>query len=205
VLAELHRLRLRLPLLVIDAHDLSPWRVLYPDLVTPDETEAASLLADCGAPPARPARAQFFADHRHRLLEASRATTAAVTLDRDGVLLLDGDGPVYRTQTRTAGPENCSGAGDTFTAAMTIGLARGMSATEATQYGQLAANIVTAQSGTSVCTAAEIEQRVDARSGPMISHDALARRIADHRVAGRRGRADRGHQQRQGRSPAQRA
>ncbi|MBV9089945.1 MAG: D-glycero-beta-D-manno-heptose 1-phosphate adenylyltransferase [Mycobacteriaceae bacterium] len=186
VLAELNRLRPMLPLLVVDAHDLSPWRGLRADLIVPDEAESASLLADCGTPPAGSARAQFFANHRHRLLSASGATTAAVTLDRDGVLLLDGDKPAYRTHTRAARPQNCSGAGDTFTAAMTIGLARGMSAIEAAHYGQLAADVVTAQPGTSVCTAAELERRADPASGPLISHDELAHRTADHRLAGRR-------------------
>ncbi|MCW2654115.1 MAG: hldE [Mycobacterium sp.] len=186
VLAELHRWRLRLPLLVIDAHDLSPWRALCPDLITPDETEAAALLADCGAPPPGAARAQFFTDHRNRLFRGSGANTVAVTLDRDGVLLLDDDKPAYRTHTRAARPENCSGAGDTFTAAMTMGLVRGMSAPEATLYGQLAADTVTARPGTSVCSAAEIERRAHTVSGPLISHDELARRVADHRVAGQR-------------------
>ena len=179
-------MRLRLPLRVIDAHDLTPWRTLYPDLITPDEAEATALLRDGATVPTGPARAEFFAGHRRELLRTSGATIVAVTLDRDGVLLLDGDKPAFRTHTHPARPENCAGAGDTFTAAMTIGLVRGMSSAEATQYGQLAADIATAQPGTSVCTAPEVERRVDATAGPLISHGELARRITDHRLAGRR-------------------
>ena len=186
VLTELHRQRSRLPLLVVDAHDLLPWRVLRPDLVTPSQSEAVTLLAECGPPPPDNDRAGYFSRHRRRLFEATGASTLAVTLDSDGVLVIDRDQPVYRTRTRPAHEENCAGAGDTFIAAMTFGLLRGLSVYEAADYGQSAANVVTAQPGTSVCPAQALEQRSDLSDHRPLTHDELALRVALDRAAGRR-------------------
>jgi rfaE bifunctional protein nucleotidyltransferase chain/domain len=61
-----------------------------------------------------------------------------------------------------------------------------MSAEQATDYGQRAADVVTAQPGTSVCTKAELDERMVAAGGAPISSDELARRIARHRSAGHR-------------------
>ena len=186
VLAELHRQRSRLPLLVVDAHDLSRWRVLQPDLVTPSQSEAVALLAECGPPPPDKDRADYFIRHRRRLFEATGARTVAVTLDSDGVLVIDRDRPAYRTRTRPAHEENCAGAGDTFTAAMTFGLLRGLSLYEAADYGQSAANVVTQRPGTSVCPAEALEQRSDSTDHRPLTHDELALRVARDRAAGRR-------------------
>ena len=100
------------------------------------------------------------------------------------MLLLDGDLTGYRTATRQAQEEHCAGAGDTFTAAMTVGLLNGLSAADAVQYAQLAADVVTAQPGTSVCTEDELADRLAAANGVPTTQDDLIRRITGHRQSG---------------------
>ena len=186
VLDMLRRARTSLSLVVVDAHHLGRWRDLYPDVVTPNESEATALLLDCGAAPRGRSRIDFFGRHRHRLARATGADAVVVTLDGDGVLLLDGDRPAYHTQTRQAPAQNCAGAGDTFTAAMTVGLLAGLTRREAVDYAQSAADVVTAQPGTSVCSPDQIQHRFEPVNHPAISHDQLARRVAGHRSAGQR-------------------
>jgi rfaE bifunctional protein nucleotidyltransferase chain/domain/rfaE bifunctional protein kinase chain/domain len=184
VFAALDAVRHRLPLLVVDGHQLGAWRSVGPDVATPSAAEALALLPD--ANPDGQARADFFVAHRRQLAGATGAGTVVVTLDSEGVVLLDDDRPPYRTAAQRAPDENCAGAGDTFAAAMTVGLLQGMSAEQATDYGQRAADVVTAQPGTSVCTKAELDERMVAAGGAPISSDELARRIARHRSAGHR-------------------
>ena len=188
VLAAVAGARPALALLVVDGHDLTPWRSLRPDLVTPSAAEALALLFPRNQDVQRSglARADFFVEHRRALAQATGAAVVAVTLDCDGVLLLAGDQTGYRTVTRPAPEESCTGAGDTFTAAMTVGLLQGMSAVQAVEYAQLAADVVTAQPGTSVCTKAELEDRMSAAGGVPTAQDELIRRVIGHRRAGQR-------------------
>ncbi len=188
VMAAVAEARAALRLLVVDGHDLAPWRSLQPDLVTPSAAEALHLLspqhrdAQCSGE----ARADFFVEHRQHLAAATGAAVLAVTLDSDGVLLLGGDHTGYRTATRPAQEEHCAGAGDTFTAAVTVGLLEGMPADQAVQCAQLAADVVTAQPGTSVCSKTELADRMAAAAGLPTAQDELIRRIIGHREAGRR-------------------
>ena len=188
ILAAVAEAREALALLVVDSHDLTPWRSLRPDLVTPSAAEALGLLSPQSgeAPHHGETRADFFARRRYELKAATGAAVVAVTLDCDGVLLLDGDLTGYRTATRQAQEEHCAGAGDTFTAAMTVGLLNGLSAADAVQYAQLAADVVTARPGTSVCTKDELADRLAAANGVPTAQDDLIRRITGHRQAGRR-------------------
>ncbi|BBY07585.1 D-glycero-beta-D-manno-heptose 1-phosphate adenylyltransferase [Mycobacterium noviomagense] len=184
VFAAIDAIRDRLPLLVVDGHRLGAWRSVRPDVATPSAAESMALLPDAKAD--GQSRADFVVAHRGQLADATGAGTVVVTLDSEGVVLLDGDRPPYRTSARRAPEENCAGAGDTFAAAMTLGLLQGMSAEHATDYGQRAADIVTTQPGTSVCTKAELDERMVAESGAPISSDELARRVLRHRSAGDR-------------------
>ncbi|SFQ48688.1 rfaE bifunctional protein, domain I/rfaE bifunctional protein, domain II [Amycolatopsis arida] len=185
VAEALRGLRSELPLLVLDAHDPGRWRALRPDLVTPNAAEAAELLGT-DLPDGGDARVEFLDRHRDRLAEATGAAAVAVTLDRDGAVLLTGSQPVHRTWARPA-PENyTSGAGDTFVAAATVALAGGLPITTAVELAQAAADIVVHRPGTAVCTAAELEQRFGTYSSAALDHDHLAGVVAEHRAAGRR-------------------
>lgn len=180
---ELARLRDRLPLLVVDAHQPRRWARLRPDLVTPNAEEAAAVL---GAPIPRSPEEQleFLDERRGQLLERTGARAAAVTLDRDGAVLLDGDRPVHRTWARPAPDNHTAGAGDTFCAALTVARCAGLPAVVAVELAQAAADVVVHRPETAVCSVTDLAARLG--GGAVLDQDRLAALVAEHRAAGRR-------------------
>jgi len=171
-------------LLVVDAHDLSSWRALEPDVVTPNAAEAYRLLG--AAPDGHGRRAEVLVDAWPALHAATGARAVAVTLDRDGALLLREGGRPYRTSGRPAPERQASGAGDTFTAALAAGLATGLDLPTAMELGQAAADVVVQRFGTSVCSASDLLTRLGRPAAQVLDARALAERVAADRAAGRR-------------------
>ncbi|ROP66874.1 D-glycero-beta-D-manno-heptose 1-phosphate adenylyltransferase [Curtobacterium sp. PhB115] len=170
---------------VVDAHDLSRWAPLRPDLVTPNAGEAAALLGqELGT---GPDRASVVVDARTEVLARTGARAAVVTLDRDGTVLLEsGDDQGFRTRAVPASEQQASGAGDTFCAAATVALAVHASLRDAVAVAQAAADVVVREAGTSVCTAAALLDSVTAPAATVVDHDELAAAVAEARQAGRR-------------------
>ena len=171
--------------LVVDAHDLSSWRALEPDAVTPNAAEAYRLLGRT-SPDSNGRRAEALADAWPALHAATGAGAVAVTLDRDGALLLRDGAPPYRTWGRPAPERQASGAGDTFAAALTAGLATGLDLPTAMELGQAAADVVVQRFGTSVCSADDLLTRLRRPAAQVLDATALAERVAADRAAGRR-------------------
>ena len=169
---------------VLDAHDPGSWRWLGADVAIPNAQEAAALLGESlgtGRDRIRAAEASA-----HRLLHRSGARAVIVTLDRDGtVLLRDGEAPTV-TQAHPVSEKYASGAGDTFTAALTAALAVGAPLEEAARLAQLAADVAIERLGTSVCTADELDARTGAPAPAVLSADALAAALHRDREHGRR-------------------
>jgi rfaE bifunctional protein nucleotidyltransferase chain/domain/rfaE bifunctional protein kinase chain/domain len=177
-------------LLVVDAHDVGPWREASPDIVTPDFAEVERLLGARWSPRHDSSgdgasRREWVAAQRGRLFELSGACRAVVvTLDRDGATALPaGDEPAVETRAVPGPPQQASGAGDTFTAALTAALVTGSALAEATRFAQCAAEVVVASPGTSCCTC---EDLAIACRGVIDDHDRLAAIVAAHRRLGRR-------------------
>lgn len=168
------------PLVVVDAHDLRPWREIRPDLVTPNAGEAAGLLG--GVPVPMGGRAELFEGRRDELLAASGAKAAVVTLDHEGALLLSPGEPGYRTWADPVPESQASGAGDTFVAALCLGGAAGLPLTAAVELAQTAAGVVVRKNGTAVCTWAELAATLHREVA--LGHDELAEVVARHRESG---------------------
>ncbi|WIB75870.1 D-glycero-beta-D-manno-heptose 1-phosphate adenylyltransferase [Curtobacterium sp. MCPF17_002] len=198
---------------VVDAHDLTRWAALAPDLVTPNAGEAAALLGrelGVGAE-----RAAAVVEARRDVLDRTRARAAVVTLDRDGTVLLvrdaerdaeqDADQRAdqdaerdarpgaeqdadqgFRTRATPASEQQASGAGDTFCAAATVALAVRAPLRDAVSVAQAAADVVVREAGTSVCTAAALLDSVTAPAAAVVDHDELADAVHRARQAGRR-------------------
>jgi D-beta-D-heptose 7-phosphate kinase/D-beta-D-heptose 1-phosphate adenosyltransferase len=179
------RLRPDLPLLVLDAHDLVPWRAARPDLVTPNAAEAGRLLGT-DLPEGGEERVELLTETRTRLLERTGAEAAVVTLDRDGSLLLTAAGAGHRTWAVPAPESQASGAGDTFVAACCLGRASGLSLAGSLELAQAAADIVVGKDGTAVCDRAELALSVTKRHRAAVAQRELQRAVAAHRAAGRR-------------------
>ncbi|MDY1004418.1 D-glycero-beta-D-manno-heptose 1-phosphate adenylyltransferase [Curtobacterium sp. CFBP9011] len=173
---------------VVDAHDLTRWSALHPDLVTPNAGEAAALLGcDLGQ---GAERAGTVVAARDEVLAVTGARNAVVTLDRNGTVLLeDGAVPatdVHRTRATPASEQQASGAGDTFCAAASVALAVGTPVRDAVSFAQAAADVVVREAGTSVCTADALVASVSAPAETVVDHDQLADAVDEARRAGRR-------------------
>jgi D-beta-D-heptose 7-phosphate kinase/D-beta-D-heptose 1-phosphate adenosyltransferase len=175
------RVRDRLPLLVVDAHEPGRWASVRPDLVTPNVAEAATVL---GVPVPRDKPFEFLDEHRATLLDRTGAAAVVVTLDRDGAVLLDGELPAHRTWARPAPDNQTAGAGDTFCAALTVARCGGLPSVVAVELAQAAADVAVHRPATAVCTVADLADRLGA--GVALSADRLAELVAGHRAAGRR-------------------
>jgi D-beta-D-heptose 7-phosphate kinase/D-beta-D-heptose 1-phosphate adenosyltransferase len=172
---------------VVDAHDLSRWSALHPDLVTPNAGEAAALLGhDLGQ---GAGRADTVLAARDAVLAVTGARNAVVTLDRNGTVLLEADAPgteAHRTRATPASEQQASGAGDTFCAAASVALAVGTPVRDAVSFAQAAADVVVREAGTSVCTADALVASVAAPAETVVDHDQLADAVEEARRAGRR-------------------
>jgi D-beta-D-heptose 7-phosphate kinase / D-beta-D-heptose 1-phosphate adenosyltransferase len=174
------------PVLVVDAHDPVALAALRPTAVTPSFDEILALLPR----DLREAQGGDRADVVRRscavLHEATGAEIVAVTLDRDGTVVCERDRPSYRTWTRPAPHSRACGAGDSYTAGLTLALAAGASTTEAAEIAQAAAAVVTERDGTATCSADDLREHLSATTTPIMSAEALAERVAFHKRQGRR-------------------
>lgn len=136
--------------LVVDARRFGPWADVDADVVTPNASEAAELL---GAAAPHGDRFAWAAEHAEELSRATGARHTLVTLDRDGTVLIDHGRPGHMTHAHPAPEQNAVGAGDTFVAGLTLGLAAGLPIDEAADVGQAAADVVVQSPGTSICSA----------------------------------------------------
>lgn len=166
---------------VVDAHELALWAALEPDVVTPNDGETRALLGDTGAPQGD--RAEALLHVRERLFEASGARVVVATLDRDGSLTLARDGAEpHRTRAVPAPDHYATGAGDSFTAALTAAMAAGIALADAADLAQAAADVVVRKPGTASCAADELLRG----GGVLRSREEIAGYVSAQKAAGRR-------------------
>lgn len=174
--------------LVVDAHDGRRWAPMRPDLVTPNALEAGLLLGRPLAPGVP--RAEAVAASQDELLAAAGASSAVVTLDRDGTVALRPGVPPTRTRARIAPEHQASGAGDTFVAALATAVAVGASVDVGARFAQAAADVVTARPGTAVARLAEVERAIGDPGGGggtrFLDAPDLVDALAGRRAAGSR-------------------
>ncbi len=183
---RLERARRRMPLLVVDAHDLAPWAALRPEAVTPNLAEAALLLGEPA--PLRDRRKWAVVRHR-RLVDAAGGADVLVTLDVDGVVRLPADDtpPHWRGAAAPAPATSCNGAGDVFAAAWTAARAVGAAPDVALIVAQAAADVVVGRPIVATCSTGALTARLaDAAPGRLLSHHDLLTVLAEHRAAGHR-------------------
>lgn len=171
-------------LVVVDAHDTAAWAPVGPDLVTPNAQEAAHVLGTRLDP--RTDRAETVSSRRTELLAATNAAAVVVTLDRDGTVLLGGDGEDHRTWAKPATEQQASGAGDTFVASLTAARAAGLNLATSLDFAQAAADVVVHRPGTSVCTTADLTAHLQQVADTAIGVEDLVRRVGELRAAGKR-------------------
>lgn len=143
--------------LVVDSRRPGHFKTLRPSAVKPNYHEALRLL-DAAEPPRGPARADQLASLGAPLLTLTGADRVALTLDADGSVLFERGRPVVRTFARgnRATHTTSVGAGDTFTAALTLALAVGADSGVAAELASAAAGTVVGKPGTSRCDVGEL-------------------------------------------------
>jgi D-beta-D-heptose 7-phosphate kinase/D-beta-D-heptose 1-phosphate adenosyltransferase len=160
VLGSLRRLQAEQPkVLVVDAKHPTTYRDVGVTAVKPNYDEAVQLLG-IGRFDPHGRRADQLEAQGRRILSLLGAEVAAVTLDTEGAVLFERDGPPYRTYARPAFNARATGAGDTFSAALTLALAAGAGVPAAGELASAAAAIVVTSEGTAVCSQAALREAV---------------------------------------------
>jgi 6-phosphofructokinase 2 len=120
-------------------------------LLKPSLGELEILLARRLADPAEQEAAV------HELVSSGTAKLVAVTLGRDGALLATSGGTLRLAALKVIA-KSAVGAGDSFLAAMTLGLAQGRSAKDAFGYGMAAGAAAVLSAGTGLCRQEDVER-----------------------------------------------
>jgi D-beta-D-heptose 7-phosphate kinase/D-beta-D-heptose 1-phosphate adenosyltransferase len=144
---------------------------------------AAELL---GLDVAAPSRAAVAAERGDQLLDLLGARAAAVTLDGDGVVLVERGAEPYRIYARRVPSGQTAGAGDTFTVAFAAGLAAGGATPAAAELAAAAASVTVERPGTTACTAAELRDRLGGGAKVAADRVALSAELDRLRHLGRR-------------------
>lgn len=145
--------------LVVDAKNLTAYRVAQVTAVKPNYSQAMELLGNPVTSKWR-SRVEFITAQADYLLTLTSAQIVAATLDSEGAVILEQGQPPYVTPTQPACSSRTIGAGDTYTATLAAALATGTTTQTAADLAALAAAIVVSKDGTSTCTAQELYDRL---------------------------------------------
>ncbi|HEX2153985.1 MAG TPA: PfkB family carbohydrate kinase [Acidimicrobiia bacterium] len=164
---------------VVDSKDLGRFRRMRPTAVTSNYSEIVSLVG--AVPEAGSDRLAHLASLGPEIAASTGAAVAAVTVDADGVVVVDETGLTSHVPSAGRAADPCGG-GDTFTAAMSLGLAVGAAPLEAAGLASRAAAIVVARHGTAVCSLEQLRNGHDDKWCPDV--DTLVDIITRRRMAG---------------------
>lgn len=170
--------------LVADAKHLPNYRHVGVTAVKPNYGEVLKLLGTAGLD-GHESRADWITSQADRLLEITGAQIGAVTLDKDGAVIVERDSPPYRTYSKPRPNSRAVGAGDTFVSALTLALAAGAPTTSAAELASAAAGIIMAKEGTASCSNAELREHFAGGDKYIEDLERLATRIDFHRRQGR--------------------
>lgn len=174
-------------LLVVDAKDLSRYHGCGVTAAKPNFAQTARLLGLSEPPPAgADGRVALVLEHRERILDLTSAQIAAVTLDADGAVVLERRAEPYRTHVRRESDLRASGAGDTYTAALSLALAAGATTPIAAEIASAAAAAVVGTERTATCSSLALREYFSSEGKIAASLRELAARVELHRARGRR-------------------
>lgn len=156
IIDTIHQLQRHKPrVLIVDAKNLVQYQHLNVTAVKPNYQQTLNLLNQIEN--VNLCRIQYVKHNAKAILEKTGATIVAVTLDQEGVILLQRDRPPYQIRANPACPTQTIGAGDTFTAAFAIALTITNDSTIAAEIAAAAAAIVVQKPGTARCTLEELQ------------------------------------------------
>jgi D-beta-D-heptose 7-phosphate kinase/D-beta-D-heptose 1-phosphate adenosyltransferase len=143
--------------LIVDARDPRRFRRARPAICTPNFSESAPMLRPHPVPADRVSAVTASSE---RLLCETGASVVVVTLDRDGVIVLEHGRAPHHVRGDSV-VERCStGAGDTLIAALTLATVGGADAATAAEIAAAAAAVVVAKPDTATCSPSELRLRL---------------------------------------------
>lgn len=172
------------PHVIADGRDLRRLAPIQPAAVKPSFDEVTRLLGGAANAPAD--RMDWVSAHAGAILARAGARIAAVTLDREGAVVIERGRASYRTYARPARASRSTGSGDTFVAAFGLALAAGADTPEAAEIASAAAAVVVGKDGTAACSARELHELIAGGEKRLDDVAALRERVAAARGRGQR-------------------
>ncbi len=154
-------------LIVADSKQLANYRSVGITVAKPNYAQALQLLAQMdapGFPEETSTRCDRIAHYSDALLDCTGAKMVIVTLDADGALLLQRHAAPLHIPAKAAQCAFTTGAGDTFSSALTLALSAGATVAIAADLAATAAAIVVAKEGTAMCSATELHRQLEEES-----------------------------------------
>lgn len=137
-------------IITADSKQLSRFHDVHLTAVKPNYQEAVQLL-HLSTEEILKDRVNQIEHFGERIFDIVDTQIAAFTLDKGGAMLWTNHHQVYRTYTKLVTEANTIGAGDTYTAALTVGLASGAQLTEVAEFASAASSIAVNKIGTAPC------------------------------------------------------
>jgi D-beta-D-heptose 7-phosphate kinase/D-beta-D-heptose 1-phosphate adenosyltransferase len=186
VLAALEALQSDAPrVVVVDAKDLPAYRGLDPTAAKPNYGQVARLLGRFPATGTH--RVTDVTSAADALHEATGAQIVAVTLDRDGAVVLERGRPAHRTFAAGAPDARAAGAGDSYISAFALALASGAHTPAAAEIAAATAAVVVSRAATATCSAADLRASLSVASYKCLrDRTSLSRSVEALRRQGRR-------------------
>jgi D-beta-D-heptose 7-phosphate kinase / D-beta-D-heptose 1-phosphate adenosyltransferase len=159
---------------IIDSRRLSAYCSIQATAVKPNYDEALQLLH---LPRQTEARAAQIAPYADRLLAITGAELVVVTLDSEGAIGFTAQQSPFCTHVTSVPPNRTSGAGDTFTSALSLSLAAGAPASEAISLATTATAVAVQRPETirtTLCSAAALRQTLSVDAVPDLIHATAA-------------------------------
>ncbi len=172
-------------LVVVDSKGLSRHSFRNVSVITPNHLEAQKACAlETSRSQAVPIGADLEGVGR-RLLDRIGTRWVMMTVGAGGVLLFERDRPTVRIQAREVHNPDAVGAGDSFTAALSLALASGTEIVTAARIAVEAAAVAVSKRLTAAVEQQELLQRLSLQGEPEAT-DNLADRLERYRAEGRR-------------------
>ncbi|MDQ2742071.1 MAG: D-glycero-beta-D-manno-heptose 1-phosphate adenylyltransferase [Chloroflexota bacterium] len=186
LLARLRDLRRHHPCpLIVDSKDLRSFATAGATVVTPNHLEAR-LAVNWRFPHDEPHGTEGVEATGRALLDLLDSEYATVTMGQHGVMVVGREGPGVHLPSHPVPRVNDVGAGDSFTAAMSLALGVGAGMVDAARIGIVAAGISVSRPRTAAVQLGELLQRVSLTDGPgQPTAAALREHLDDERRRGR--------------------
>ncbi len=172
-------------LVVVDSKDLSRHSFRNVSVITPNHLEAQKACSLGGGTTPLETLPLDVETLGRLLLQRIGTRWVIMTLGADGAMLFDREGPAEQVRAQKVRNADAVGAGDTFTAALALGLASGLEIRSAAQVAVEAAGIAVGKALTAAVTQQELLQRLSLTGGDQTLGN-LAERLEEYRTDGKR-------------------